>query len=224
MKKIAIVSEPTHVVSRVEVLGFPHKVLVRTIETWLAAINSGTPFHAENYAGTLAYHESLAMLRIEGQPFGLEKLSIDGVQLCLCPATNIAVIIAQGDGRTGDVENAHIPPSTKYKRGPATRNLVMAQPMLPGFDEAGDRTDVERYDVWILLLRMTPDGEAIAELSWPALMTVTKNSKDAERCTIIAWHERIILGTFGGGTGDTKSLPDDLAPTGDVEVPVKKRG
>ena len=45
-----------------------------------------------------------------------------------------------------------------------------------------------------------------------------------ERCTITAWHERIILGTFGGAPRDTKSLPDDLAPTGDVEVPVKKRG
>lgn len=212
------------VAARVAELGFPLEVLLHTIDVWIAGMNSGTPFHAENYPGTLAYHESLATLRLEGQPFGLEKLSREGVQLCLCSATKIAVVISQGDGRTGDVDNLHIKPSTKYKRGRGSRTLFEAQPFLPGFDDAGDPTDVEPYDVWILLLRMTPTGETVAELSWPAVIDVKVNSKGEERCTILDWHERILLGTFSAGPRDTKSLPDDFAPTGDVDVPVKKRG
>jgi len=203
-------------------LGFPFEVLNRTIDVWLAGMNSGTPFHAENYPGTIAYHESLATLRIEGQPYGLEKLSRDGVQLCHCPATKIAVVICQGDGRTGDIDNIHLKPSTKYKRGRGSRALLEAQPSL--FPEEPAAVDEDPYDVWILLLRMTPAGDAIAELSWPSVIDVKGNAKGEERGTILDWHERVFLGSFSAGPRDAKSILSDLSPTGDVEVPVKKRG
>lgn len=222
-KKTVALTEAADVAARVAELGFPLEVLRRTIDVWIAGMNSGTPFHAENYPGTIAYHESLATLRLEGQRVGLEKLSREGVQLCLCPSTKIAVVISQGDGRTGDVDNLHIKPSTKYKRGRGSRSLLKAQPSLPGFDEAGDAKEVEPYDVWLLLLRMTPTGDAVGELSWPSVIDVKLNSKGEERCTILDWHERIFLGTFTAGPRDSKSLSSDLAPTGDVEVPVKKR-
>lgn len=222
-KKTVAWTETADVVARAAELGFPFEILRRTIEVWIAGMNSGTPFHAENYPGTMAYHESLATLRLEGQRFGLEKLSREGVQLCLCPATKIAVVISQGDGRTGDVDNLQIKPSTKYKRGRGSRSLLEAQPFLPGFDEAADSEEVEPYDVWILLLRMTPTGDTVAELSWPSVIDVKLNSKGEERCTILDWYERIFLGTFAAGPRDSKSLASDLAPTGDVEVPVKKR-
>jgi hypothetical protein len=42
---------------------------------------------------------------------------------------------------------------------------------------------------------------------------------------ILDWHERIFLGTFRGDEPLAATIPPtDLTPTGDVVVPVKKRG
>jgi len=221
-KKTVTWTKPADVAARLAEIGFPLDVLATTIDVWIAGMNAGTPFHAENYPGTIAYHEALATLRIEGKAHGLEKLSRDGVQLCLCPATKIAVVICQGDGRTGDIDNIDVKPTTKYKRGRGSRELLEAQLSLFAEDTAS--TDKDPYDVWILLLRMTPAGEAIAELAWPSVIDVKVNAKGEERGTILDWHERIMLGTFNAGPRDARSLPGDLSPTGDVVVPVKKRG
>lgn len=220
-KKTVTRHKPPDVAARVAELGFPLDVLTRAIHVWIAGMNSGTPFHAENYPGTIAYHESLATLRMAGQPHGLEKLSRDGVQLCLCPATKIAVVICQGDGRTGDIDNVDVKPSTKYKRGPGSRALLESQLQL--FAEEAEAVDEDPYDVWILLVRMTPVGDAVAELSWPSVIDVKKNSKGEERGIIVNWYERIFLGNIAAGPRDTMSLPLDLTPTGEVEVPLKKR-
>ncbi len=217
-------TKPADVAARTAQLGFPLEVLTRTIDVWIAGMNSGTPFHAENYAGTIAYHESLATLRLEGKLVGLEKLSRDGVQLCLCPGTKVAVVIAQGDARTGDLENLHLKPSTKYKKGSGSRALLATQPYLPGFQvETESASAEEPYDVWLLLLRMTGGGDTVAELSWPSEIHVKRNSKGEERCTIVDWHERILLGSFPNDPQGQKALPSDLAPTSEVEVSVKKR-
>lgn len=221
MAKTISWTNPTEVAARVAEMGFPLEVLRRTIDTWIAGMNSGTPYHAKNYPGQIAYHESLATLRLEGHPFGLQGLTREGVELCLCPTTNVAVVVSQGDGRTGDIGNLHLKPSTKYKRGRGSRALLQAQPSLPGFDDEGDPTSFEPYDVWILLLRLTPDGDTVAELSWPSVIDVKCNAKGEERCTILDWHERIFLGSFSGGPG--VGLTNDLVPTGGFEVPVMKR-
>lgn len=67
--------------NRVAELGFPIDVLTPTVEVWTAGKNSGTEFHAENYAGTIAYHEAIKTLRQEGVRYGLEKLRRKGVEL-----------------------------------------------------------------------------------------------------------------------------------------------
>lgn len=200
--------------ARVAELGFPMSVLRPTIETWIAGMRSGTPFHAANYAGTEAYHQSLAELRIQGHVLGLEPLSRDGVELCFCLETRVAVVVAQGNARTGDTENLQLKPTTKYKRGPRSCEVLSAQlDMFQG--EA--KTEASDHEVWILLFHMAHDGETRVELSRPSVI-------DEESGTILNWHERIFLGAFPSGAGMLQPIPTDLAPNADVVVPIRKRG
>lgn len=79
--------DPTEVAGRCDGLGFALDVLTPTIDVWIAGMNSGmnsgTPLHAENYAGTIAWHEAVRTIREEGLRHGLERLSREGVQLCV---------------------------------------------------------------------------------------------------------------------------------------------
>ncbi len=212
--------DATDAATRAAEIGFPLDVLIPTIEVWIAGKNSGTDLHAENYAGTIAYHEALKTLREEGLRHGLEKLSRKGVQLCVCAKTRVAVVIAQGDSRTGDTKNLHIKPSTKYPRGPMSCSVLEAQlSLFPGEPSAKESP----YEVWLLLLHMTPSGETLAELSHPSVIDIKESEDGTESGTILDWHERIFFGTFKSGPRITLPLPSDLSPTADVVVPVKKR-
>src|SRR5256885_5918912 len=113
-------TNPTEAAARTAEIGFPMDVLTPAIDVWVAGMNSGTPLHAENYAGTIAWHEAVRTIREEALRHGLEQLSRDGVQPCVSQELRTAVVIAQGDSRTGDVHNLHIKPSTKYPRGPVS--------------------------------------------------------------------------------------------------------
>lgn len=196
-------------------IGFPLDVLNPTVHVWIAGMNSGSPLHAVNYPGTMAWHQAIPTLRLEGLRFGLEAVRRKGVELCVCAATRVGVVIAQGDGRTGDTENLHIKPTTKYPRGPVSSAVLKAQlSLFP--DTEDDDSDDEPYEVWILMMHKTPTGETKAELSRPRTID--------ESGTILDWHERIFIGTFPEDVPDAARLPKpDLTPTGDIVVPVKKR-
>lgn len=198
--------------ARVAELGFPMSVLRPTIETWIAGRNSGTPFHAANYPGTEAYHQSLAELRIQGQPIGLEPRTRDGVELCVCNETRVGVVVSLGNARTGDIENLQLKPSTKYPRGPRSREVLTVQTSL--FPVDAQATCEE--EVWILLFLMTDEGETRVELSLPSVID--------DEGTIVNWRERILLGCYPSGSGSRRPLVRDLEPTADVVVPMKKRG
>lgn len=211
-KKTVSVLVPADVNARLEEIGFPRSVIDETRDVWTAAMNSGTPFHAKSYPGTLGYHEGVATLRMEGQSYGLEGLNREGVELCVNPTTRNAVVIVQGDARTGDIDNLHLKPSTKYPRGEVSRDVLIAQLLL--FPEE-KKTNVDPYDVWVLLLYKIGD-ETRAELSRPRFID--------DNGTILDWHERIFLGAQrGSGMPTSASGSNDLAPTGDVVVPVKAR-
>lgn len=215
-------TNPTEAAARAAEVGFPFEVLTPTAEVWISAMNSGTDLHAENYAGTIAWHEAVKTLRLHGLALGLEKLVRNGVQLCFCPTTRVAVMIAQGDPRTGDAANLHIKPSTKYPRGPVSCAVLRAQLTLFPMDAKPLATD--EYEVWIFMLHMTPSGETRAELSRPSVIQVKTSSDGDETGTIVDWYERIFLGSFEAGPiGGRRAIPDDLTPTGAVDVPVKKR-
>lgn len=208
-------TNPTEVAARTAEIGFRTDVLIPAIDVWIAGMNSGTPLHAENYAGTIAWHEAVRTIREEGLRYGLQRLSRDNVQLCVNHTTRTAVVIVQGDARTGDVDNLHIKPSTKYPRGPVSRAVLNAQLSL--FPEEGKKARTDPFEVWILLVHMTPQGETRAELSLPSVIT--------EDGVILDWYERIFLGTFRGNELPARgSLPADLSPTEDVVIALKKRG
>jgi hypothetical protein len=216
--------DPAKVNARLLELGFPRDVIDAAIGVWLAARNSGTPFHSASYEGTSAYHEGVASLRIEGHPHGLVKHTRNGVELCLCPVTGVAVMLAPGDQWTGDAENPHRKPTTKYKRGPGSQELL-TNPQLTMFLPAEEKIEKVKYHVWILLLRPTAEGVA-AELSLPAEMgsEKTRAGKIKKTGTITDWHERIFLGTYlTGPRSDQSSRHEDLTPTGEIDVPVKQR-
>jgi hypothetical protein len=207
-------TDPTEVAARCAELGFALDVLTPTIDVWIAGMNSGTPLHAENFAGTIAWHEAVRTIREEGLRHGLERLSREGVQLCVNHTTRTAVVIAQGDARTGDVDNLHIKPSTKYPRGPVSRAVLSAQLSL--FPEVGKNAKTDPFEVRILLLHMPLEGDTRAELSLPSLI----NDDGA----ILDWHERIFLGSFRGNDLPVRgSLPTDLSPTENVVIALKKR-
>ena len=208
---------PSDAGTRASELGFPMAVLTPTIQTWIAGMNSGTDLHAENYAGTIAYHSALYVLRLEGLRFDLEKASRSNVQLCVCAKTRVAVVITQGDCRTGDMENLHLKPSTKYPRGPKSCEVLEAQLSL--FPKLNEEKSSE-HEVWVLLLHMLGNGDTRAELSRPSVISIPPGSDTG---TILDWHERIFLGTFPA-TPLVSAIPGDLTPTEMVDVPLKKRG
>ncbi len=205
--------DATEIADRLAELGFPLDILEPTIEVWIAGKNSGTPLHASNYAGTIAYHHAVPMLRLEGMRYGLQPLERKGVQLCVSPETRVAVVITQGDARTGDIENLHLKPSTKYPRGPMSCAVLTAQTSL--FPEGTPEADPDPYEVWTLLLHMSYSGETHAELSLPAII-------DEETGTILDWYERIFLGSFKN-EAQLALVPSDLTPSADVDIPVKRR-
>lgn len=207
--------DPTEAAERCAEIGFPADVLTPTIDVWIAGVNSQTPLHPESYGGTIAWHEGVRTIREEGVRHGLEPLSREGVQLCVNHATRTALVIAQGDSRTGDIENITLMPTTKYPRGPVSRAVLNAQLSL--FPDECKKGKTDPFEVWILLLHMTAQGETRAELSLPSLIN--------DEGIILDWCERIFLGAFRGnqllGRG---SLPADLSPTADVIIAVKRRG
>lgn len=214
-------TDPSKAAVRAAEIGFPFAVLTPTIDVWTAGMNSATEYHAENYAGTIAWHEAVKTVRMEGRDFELEKLSRDGVQLCYCAKTKVALMIAQGDARTGDRENLHLKPSTKYPRGPISCAVLEAQLTL--FAQNAP-VETAEYEVWILMLYLTPDGVTRAELSWPSVIAKKVSAGGDESGTIVDWRERIFIDTSGPGpTGARRAIPSDLAPTGAVDVPLKKR-
>lgn len=214
-KKTINRTNPIDAATRCLDIGFPMDVLTPTIDVWIAGMNSGTPLHAESYAGTIAWHESVRTVREEGIRHGLEPLSRDGVQLCVNHDKRTAVVIAQGDPRTGDIDNLHLKPSTKYPRGPVSRAVLNAQMSL--FPDEGKEASTDPFEVWLLMMHMTAAGDTRAELSLPSLIT--------DEGAIVDWQERIFLGTFRGNSlPGSASIPADLSPTGDVAITVKKRG
>ncbi len=203
--------------ARAAEIGFPFEVLLPTIETWIAFMNSGTELHADNYAGLIAWHESIRMLRLEGRQFALEKLARSNVELCFCPRTSVAVMIVQGDARTGDASKLNVKPRTKYPRGPMSCDVLDAQmSMFP------EERAVAAEQAWVLLLHMTALGETRAELSRPSVIHRAIARDGSETGIITDWNERIFLGTFERGRL-TSAIPTDLSPTDAVVVPLKKR-
>lgn len=214
MKKTVNHTDPTSIATRLAELGFPMEVLTPTIDVWIAARNSATPFHAASFGGTYAYHEGVRTLREEGLPHGLEQLTRDGVELCVNHTKRTAVVIVTGDARTGDADNLHIQPSTKYPRGPVSMAVLTAQLSL--FPIEGKKARTDPFDVWVLLLHMHPDGDTRVELSLPGVIN--------DEGVILSWEERIFLGTFRGNTIPAKAdAPLDLTPTENVAITVKKR-
>lgn len=78
------------------------------------------------------------------------------------------------------------------------------------------------YEVWLLLVHMTPEGDTLAELSRPSVIDIKIAEDGTETGTILDWHERIFLGSFNGPKL-FMPLPEDLTPTSDIDIPVKKR-
>ena len=215
MKKTVNHTNPLDIASRLAELGFPLDVLTAAIDVWIAGKNSGTPYHAASFAGTIAYHEAVRVLREEGQRYGLEQLTRENVELCVNHTQRTAVVIVQGDARTGDIDNLHIQPSTKYPRGPVSAAVLTAQ--MPLFPELGKKTRTDPFEVWVLLPHMALDGDTRAELSLPAVIS--------EDGVILSWQERIFLGTFRGNSLPGEGVgPIDLTPTENVNITVKKRG
>lgn len=196
-------------------IGFPIDALVATVDVWIAGKNAGTDLHAASFGGTIGWHEAVRTIREEGIPHGLDPLSRRGVELCVNYEKRTAVVIAQGDARTGDIEHLQIKPSTKYPRGPVSRAVLKAQ--MPLFSDEEQGPNIDSFDVWLLMMYMTPNGDTRAELSLPSLIS------DAGE--ILDWHERIFLGTFSGNTiPRSEGVPTDLSPTEDIAITVKKRG
>lgn len=205
---------PADARARCAEVGFPIDALREAVDVWTAGKNSATEFHAASFGGTLGWHEALRTLREEGKPAGLDPKALQGVELTVCSEKQTAVMIAQGDGRTGDTKNLHIKPSTKYARGPGSRSLLRAQgELFPGEAEGASPNSLE---IWVLLVHMTLEGETRAELSLPSLIS--------DAGDILDWHERIFLGEFSPNMVlHSDQVPDDLRPTEDITITVRKR-
>lgn len=197
-------------------LGFPRHIIETTVEVWAGGVNSVTPLHPRNFGGLVGWGESVRTLREEGIPYGLEPHIEESVEMCICRASSVGVVIAQGNAATGDRLRD---PTTKYPRGPNSREVLTVQPMLPfmspAFDQVEEQAQYSRFNIWLLLTHMS-GSEIRAELSLPRLI-------DADG-VIQRWRERILfppmqLGIPRGGRGGT----GDPGMGDEVDVPVMRR-
>ena len=193
-------------------------------EDLLEAVHFGSIYAAEctrhdprSLAGTLLWGKTVRHLRDQLIPAGWNVSDKRNFPLTVHPSGRWAIGVASGDEHTGIPDET---PSTRYDRGPATRQVVNTNQL----SFAAVSADFAKLEVgvikqtWFLLHYRDDDADEIrVELSLPTEMT--------EDNFVMRWKERIILAGADEGAALAHSVPDSSFGPDDngVDIPVLKK-
>jgi hypothetical protein len=206
-------SEPPEVRQRLRELGLELEDLYDSILVGDAAGRGCTVFFPQQAAGFIRWAHSVAELRERLSQAGWTLDDDCNLPRIVSPDGAIAIAVSTGDELTGDLLHA---PSTRYRRGPASRRAVQINGQLSIFALLPGQTDgpVERESRRTYLLLIHIEGEDIrAELSLPRRIREDGGVAD--------YTERIILPPIERGTlPGLRVLPAEPPP---VDVDVRRR-
>ena len=203
--------------SRLNELGLKREILLEAVyfgATYAAECTSHDP---SSTAGFLQWAKAVRRLRDILVLSGWDVSNERNLPLTLHPSGRLAIGVASGDEHTG-VPNET--PSTRYGRGPATRQVVRGN-QLSFADWSAEYADLESVatrQTWFLLhFRDEVADETRVELSLALEMTPDK--------FVTRWAERIILTSVDGGYSLAHFVPEsgDGPEDEGVDIPVLKK-
>lgn len=202
--------------ARLAELCLTESLLLRAVCQGLMAWANCTENDPPAFPGFAAWAATVRALREELAPKGWRR-SEEGVSLVVNAAGDVALLVATGDGGTGDPTK---PVSTEHSRGPKTFEQVLlnrGQLRLFPVDAPVFAADPSDYrQVWMLLYHRNPVAREVhCEFSLPVGM--------GDDACPNEWRERIILASipFDDDAIDLSANDDPLGP--DIDVPVEKR-
>lgn len=181
---------------------------------------AATRFHPVNGEGTVRWIETTAGFREMLVAAGWSLDDRSQLSRVVHPNRRVAVIVATGDGRTGDPD-PHANPTTKYARGPAAVAAISINRQIPGqlsmltavSDTSGaDPLSLNETVTYYLLYAI--DGDQIRiELSRPQGLDVQGRPT--------AWKERIIIPSVDRGS--QPAILPGVPPHAPIDVTVRRR-
>lgn len=178
---------------------------------------SCTPFEPTTAPGWSRYSKTVGALRERLVSRGWEIDDDRNWPRVVHPSGSFALSVATGNELTGDPD-PRVKPSTRYPRGPATRDAVRTNHEQLSFAMVDDLVragvpGISRHGRVTYMLLICAQGDTIrAEVSCPSAF-----ADDGRRP--VDWSERIILPEIEGGSDVPRTLP---APT-PIDVDVRRR-
>lgn len=159
-----------------------------------------TPLHAVTAAGTYQWHAVVAQMRTHYVGKDWTALDPQNCPMIVSPDRSIAIIAMTGNSDTG---KPHGSPTNQADKGSAVENRVELNKQYALFKQQ-TINGKQATQMWVLLYHYDAAMREVRfELSLPS---------DFHKKKIIAWDERIILGTISANPIDKIEQPKPIKP------------
>ncbi|MCE2027022.1 hypothetical protein [Sessilibacter corallicola] len=185
-------------------MGLSLEDITQSIVDGLSHFKRTTKLHPVTHAGSVAWGEINATLRalLIGKDIGWGHKHQDGLTITHNSDLGISIIATSGDRYTGNKNN--IDPSTKNKKGPKARDIVISNSNLDLFEDNESNNICETIDninaidqteTWVLLYHFDKKQQEVRfELSLPKNISPIHGEEGKLR--INRWRKRIIFNSI----------------------------
>lgn len=185
--------------------------VVDAVRDGAAGYRATTPLHPSGYGGHRMWGETVNSLRTGLAAHGWDREVISGVDLTVNRSNGVAIIVAAGDGGTGDDRSN---PQFRYDH-PGVISQIVAGHLDNLFNSSSSRPD---WEIWFLL-HCVSVASVRAELSRPTGI--------GRAGWVTGWLERVFLPSQpfagpGAASRPSGSSGDGGGPAS-VDVPVRRR-
>lgn len=184
------------------------EVLTEVMVAGYRARIEATPLHAVTAAGTYQWHAVIAELRTYFVGEGWTAQDPQNCPMILSPDRSIAIIAMTGDSETG---KPHGSPTNQADKGAVVEKRVELNKQYSLFKQAS-ANGKQATQMWILLYHYDQSTREVRfEISLPS---------EFHKKKIIAWEERVILGSISGSPMNNIEHPRPIKP---IEVFVEPK-
>lgn len=213
-----VMPNPDEVPRSIVELGMTVELLVDAVRRGQTYADFGTASYSPTYAGTIAYHETVAGLRESLGVLGWSLLDDENIARSVSPDGSVVITAVSGNERTGLREGEHA--QTKRPRGKAGLRIVRRNAqlvlvdLLPPDDKELNDEPVNLGPMWYLLYYRDKD-KVRSELSLADGVT--------EKGNLLHWRERLPLPEIDLNEPSPESGQHPVGNEPDVDVPVERR-
>jgi hypothetical protein len=215
-------------ISKLESMGLSADDIRQAIADGLVKYKSATDLHPVTHAGSTAWGEINATLRAQliGKNLGWDYSHQKGLSVTHNKKLGVAIIATSGDKDTGLSSGF---PTTKNKKGPSTRDIVIGN-MCQDLFEQDDylsvvelrNVSVDSTETWILLYHIDNGRKEIRyELSLPSNISRFSNKED--KLKIDSWKHRIIFESLPFDNAINELPIENISFTDEVTFEVSKK-